>query len=234
MSNTPSPGIRIIVADQHPIFREGLKGLLAARGYTVVGEAGEAAEAFKLTIALQPDVLLLGVPSPRESTFEALEKVTQAGVRTIVLASRSEHNAAVVALQRGARGVLLKESEAEVLFESIECVLQGKYWLQGDDASELVHVIRRLAAWADAEAKKSRRFGLTRRELEIVSGVVMGDSNREIARRLSVREDTIKHHLSRVFDKLGVFSRVELAVFAIHHGLTASDGGDVSAEPTLA
>lgn len=230
LSGARRRGIRVIVADEWPIFREGLKGLLATRDYAVIGEAADACEAFKLAITLQPDVLLLGVAIPRESTFEPLEEVAQAapGVRTIVLIARSDHNAAIVALQRGARGVLLKESGADVLFDSIECVLQDNYWLHGDDASEMVHVIRRLAARAAAEAKKTRRYGLTHRELEIISGVVAGESNREIAGRLSVREDTVKHHLSKVFDKLGVFSRVELAVFAIHHGLASDEDGGAS------
>ena len=221
-----SARISVAIADPHPIFREGLKCLLGARGFSVVGEASDECEAIRLATASCPDLLLLGLSIPRSSAFEdTLARLALAApqVRTIILASRDDPNAAIIALQRGARGVLLKEASAESLFDGIDNVLQDKYWVHGDNPSEMVQLIRRLAARAEAEAKKNSRFGLTRRELEIVSGVVMGESNREIGRRLSVREDTVKHHLSNVFDKLGVFSRVELAVFAIHQGLVSTE-----------
>jgi DNA-binding NarL/FixJ family response regulator len=218
-------GASVLVADQYPIFREGLKGLLVSRGYAVVGEAAEPAEALQLAIKLQPNLLLLGVSVPQESTFEPLEHVARAApaVRTIVLAARSDHHMAIIALQRGAHGVLLKDSTADVLFVCIESVLQDEYWLHGDQASKMVRMFRRPTAGAEGEAEKVKRYGLTRREVEIIGGVVAGESNREIANRLSVREDTVKHHVSKVFDKLGVFSRVELAVFAMNHGLVPND-----------
>lgn len=222
----PSPRTRVAIADPHPIFREGLKCLLGSRGFEVVGEANDDSEAIRLATVTRPDLLLLGLAIPRSSRFEdTLADLTLAApeVRTIIIASRDDPNAAIVALQRGARGVLLKEASAESLFDGIESVLQDKFWVHGDNPSEMVQLIRRLAARAEAESKKSSRFGLTRRELEIVEGVVMGESNREIGRRLSVREDTVKHHLSNVFDKLGVFSRVELAVFAINQGLVSNE-----------
>lgn len=229
-SSTPRSDIsartRVAVADPHPIFREGLKGLLGARGFAVVGEASDECEAIRLATVSRPDLLLLGLAIPRSSSFEdtlANLAVSAPEVRTIIIASRDDPNAAIMALQRGARGVLLKEASVESLFDGIDSVLQDKFWVHGDNPSEMVQLIRRLAARAEAETKKSSRFGLTRRELEIVEGVVMGESNREIGRRLSVREDTVKHHLSNVFDKLGVFSRVELAVFAINQGLVSNE-----------
>lgn len=218
---------RILIADDHPIFREGLRRVLTAgRGFDVVGEAADAVEAVRLAVDLQPDVLLLDASMPHGSSSYVLEKLARAApvVRTIVLTAATGPNARATALERGARAVLAKGAAINFLFECIDAVLQGEYSGPQRDVPQPTHLMRPEDTPTPARAKEGR-FGLTPRQLEIVSAVVKGESNWQIARRLSVREDTIKHHLSCIFDKLGVFSRVELTVFAINHGLAANEEG---------
>ena len=112
--------------------------------------------------------------------------------------------------------MVLKSSPPELLFKSIRSVMAGQHWIGREAVSDLVQALR--AQMADGAEKPAReRFGLTRREIEITSSVVAGLSNREIGRKLSLSEDTVKHHLTNIFDKMGASNRLELALFAVHH-----------------
>jgi len=123
----------------------------------------------------------------------------------------------VEALQIGARGVVSKETATELLFKSIRTVVAGQYWVGRQEVSDLVAALRGLLpAGAD---ERSRSFGLTKRELEIVAAIVEGCTNRDIAQKFTLSEDTVKHHLTHIFDKLGVSNRLELAMFAVNHRL---------------
>ena len=216
-----SPEIRILIADDHPIFRDGLRRLLQAEGLNVVGEAPNGEEAVKLARQLNPDILLLDVAMPLKPGLEALRELAEAKtpVRTILLTAAIERTQIVEALQLGARGVVLKESATELLLKSIQAVIRGEFWVGRESVSDLVQTLRDLMPPAGAEARKSK-FGLTPRELEIISAIVAGYSNRDIAQKFSISEQTVKHHLTNTFDKLGVSTRLELALFAVNHGLT--------------
>jgi two-component system, NarL family, nitrate/nitrite response regulator NarL len=218
----PGRLIRIVLADDHPIFRDGLRRLLEAeRGFEVVGDARDGLEALDLVATLQPDILLLDVSMPTIDGLEVLKRLpAESSVRTIVLTAGLDDRGIVAALQYGARGVLLKGAATPLLYKSIRCVMQGEYWIGRDHVGDVVEALRGLSVGAPTAMRHKRPYGLTPRELEIVAGIVAGESNREIAERLSVREHTVKQHLSRIFDKTGVSSRLELAVFALNHGLT--------------
>lgn len=209
---------RIVIADDHPISRDGLRRLLESEpGLIVVGETGDGSEAITLVRDQRADILLLDFPFCRQPTLDTLRDiaVSEIDVRTILLAERVDSLDLTKALQLSAKGVVLKDSAAEVLFKSIRSVMTGHYWIGSGHVLDLPAGLRKL----NVERRRRRTFGLTLRELEIVRAVVEGHSNKEIAQRLSITENTVKSHLMRIFNKLGASNRVELALFARHHHL---------------
>jgi two-component system nitrate/nitrite response regulator NarL len=223
MDNRRSQPIRILLADDHPIFRDGLRRLLEAEpDLKVIGEACDGAEAVKMARQLKPDVMLLDLAMPRMPGLEALREMSSGpvsnSVRVILLTAAAEKKQIVEALQLGARGVVLKDSATQLLLKSIHTVMAGEYWVGRESVSNLVGYLRNLVQSSGEEAKQ-KKFGLTPRELEIVSAVVAGYSNKEIAEYFKISEDTVKHHLSNIFDKLGVSTRLELALFAVNQAL---------------
>jgi two-component system nitrate/nitrite response regulator NarL len=223
MDNKKAQPIRIVIADDHPIFRDGLRRLLEAEPkFAVIGEACDGAEAVKLARQLKPDILLLDLAMPRHPGLEALREMNSGSaphsVRIILLTAAAEKNQIVEALQLGARGVVLKDSATQLLLKSIDTVMAGEYWVGRESVSNLVQYLRTLIQSSGEEARQ-KKFGLTPRELEIVSAVVAGYANKEIAEYFKISEDTVKHHLSNIFDKLGVSTRLELALFAVNQSL---------------
>jgi two-component system, NarL family, nitrate/nitrite response regulator NarL len=223
MDNRRAQPIRILIADDHPIFRDGLRRLLEAEpDLKVVGEACDGAEAVKLVRQLRPDILLLDLAMPRHPGLEALREMSSGpasnSVRVILLTAAAEKNQIVEALQLGARGIVMKDSATLLLLKSIHTVMAGEYWVGRESVSNLVQYLRMLVQSSGEEARQ-KKFGLTPRELDIVSAVVAGYSNKEIAEYFKISEDTVKHHLSNIFDKLGVSTRLELALFAVNQSL---------------
>jgi DNA-binding NarL/FixJ family response regulator len=225
MNFKKSQPVRIVIADDHPIFRDGLRRLLEAEpDLKVLGEASDGAEAVRLARQLKPDILLLDLAMPKHPGLEALRDLsTGAGtnatpVRVILLTAAAEKSQIVEALQLGARGVVLKDSATQLLLKAIHTVMSGEYWVGRESVSNLVQYLRTLVQSSSDEARQ-KKFGLTPRELEIVAAVVAGYSNKEIAEYFKISEDTVKHHLSNIFDKLGVSTRLELALFAVNQSL---------------
>jgi two-component system, NarL family, nitrate/nitrite response regulator NarL len=217
----PSP-IRILIADDHPLFRDGLRRLLQAEpGFEVVGEASDGDILVDLARKTRPDILLLDLSMPRQDGMEVLRELSlsKIPVRTLLLTASIEKAQIVQALKLGAYGVIMKEATTQRLFDSIQCVMAGQYWIGRESVSDLVRALRSIAPTENGVRGKD--YGLTTRELEIVTLVVAGYSNPDIAQRCSISEQTVKHHISNIFDKLGVSNRLELALFAVNHRLTA-------------
>jgi DNA-binding NarL/FixJ family response regulator len=214
--------IRILIADDHPLFRDGLRKLLQTEpGFEVVGEASDGDELVGLARKAKPDILLLDLSMPKQDGMEVLRALAAAKVpvRTLMLTASINKAQIVQALKLGAYGVILKESTTQRLFDSIRCVMEGQFWVGRESVSDLVRALRDVSSAAEG-GTGTRDFGLTRRESEIVTLVVAGYSNPDIAQRCSISEQTVKHHVSNIFDKLGVSNRLELALFAVNHRLT--------------
>jgi DNA-binding NarL/FixJ family response regulator len=213
----PAP-IRIVIADEYPIFRDGLRRLLETDpGLQIVGEAGPGSTVVALVRQLAPDILLLG-PVPTIGPASAtLRQLADAGVsvRTILLVRAIDTAEVADALQLGACGIVSKDSGADLLFHCIDSVMAGYYWVGHERASNIAASVRRFVA----ARRQAQMFGLTRREQDIVRAVIDGDTNKEIGRRFSISENTVKRHLMHIFNKVGASSRIELALFAGHHRL---------------
>jgi DNA-binding NarL/FixJ family response regulator len=213
--------IRIVVADDHPVVRFGVKNMLMSEpGFEVVGEANDGDDAITQTLELEPDILLLDLLMPRLPGLEAMRAIMTKSprVKIILLTSTISPQQIIEALQIGARGIVLKDSVAGDLSQSLKAVLSGDYWIGGKRVANLLSALHELMAQAAAVPER-KTYGLTPRELEVVSCIVEGCSNRDIAKQFNISEETVKRHLSNVFDKTGVSTRLELALFAIAHKL---------------
>lgn len=191
--------------------------------FKVIGEATTADEALELVIALRPDVLLVDHAMPPEGSIGLLRNLAtkSVGTQTILLATSIEHSEIMQALLLGARGVIPKQSTSGLLFKSIRAVMDGELWVSRSTISTLIETLR---SYSEVENSESKNLGLTRRELDIIAAVVKGHVNKDIAQSFHISEHTVKHHLTRVFGKLGVSNRVKLAIYAVQHGLLKTDG----------
>jgi DNA-binding NarL/FixJ family response regulator len=211
--------IRIVTADDHPIFRDGLRRLLEAEpGFTIVGEAGSGREAIELVAERAPDVLLLDLAMPDGTGLDVLRAIgSTSRVRVILLTAAADKAETIEALQLGARGLVLKHSATPLLHKCIRAVVAGEYWFGHDRVPDMIDALRRLAQPRSASPVQT----LTRREIHVIAAVVGGATNRNISEQLGLSEQTVKNHLSHIYDKVGVSNRLELALFAIHHKLLA-------------
>ena len=218
------PPIRILIADAQPIFREGLRRALEAEpDLGVVGETGDGEEAVKLAQSLTPDLLLLDPAMPRGDCLEALGRLNgpEKRLNTILLTADLHGDQLVEAVRLGVRGVVSKDAPRELILKAIRSVLAGQYWLGREEVADVVQALVRTGPDSSGRHRRAAELPLTPREREVVMAVVEGFSNREIAGRLSIGEDTVKHHLTNIYDKLGLSSRVELVVHALSRGLAA-------------
>jgi two-component system nitrate/nitrite response regulator NarL len=214
--------IRILIVGVSVIFRLGLRTLLAKqRGLRVVGEAADYATAERLARKLKPDILMLDLDIPRHSASFTLQKYGELGRRTrvIVLSSVVDKSLVVEALRLGARGVVVKDGVINQEKQAIRAVFAGQCWLDGESFSDVLEYVHNLSP-ARSSAKQIN-FGLTSRETEILHAIAAGLGNKDIAQEFKISQETVKHHLTHIYDKLGVSNRLELALFIINHSLTA-------------
>jgi len=220
-----APTINIVISDDHALFREGLRKLLEAEpGIQIVGEAVDGEETVKVVRQVKPHVLLLDLSLPKLSGLEVLAQLSKLELqtRTIMLTAAIEREQVVEALQLGVRGIVLKHSALQLLLKSIRCVNEGQYWVGQEGVSDLIHALRRMKPSRGAP-EAPRNFGLSSREMEVIALIVAGYTNKDSARELGISENTAKHHLTNIFDKLGVSNRLELVLYAVDHGLVADN-----------
>jgi DNA-binding NarL/FixJ family response regulator len=209
--------IRIVIADDHPVVRDGLRGMLGAEAdLEVVGEAGDGAEVLGLVDALRPDVILMDLRMPGMSGLDAIRTLTARGsaARVLVLTTYDSDRDVVPALEAGATGYLLKDTPRAELVRGIRAAARGDAVLAPSVASHLVTQLRRPA-----------RDALSDRELEVLTLISQGDTNRAAAIRLHVSEATIKTHLIHIYEKLDVGDRAAAVAAAYERGLLRPRSG---------
>ena len=230
----PGKATRVVLADNDSIFRASLRQLLSVppltikqvysvdvgTGFQVVGEAGTGEETVRIVESIEPDLLLIDLSMPRKSGLEALAELQRHNdrMRTVLLATTIDKPQLLTAVQLGVRGLILKDSTTEVLFGAIVSVLAGQYFLGPALITDFIEAVRPLIGSSRAQGGKLA-FGLTPREREVLTLVSAGCANKEIARQCSVSEETVKHHLTRIFEKVGASNRTELAMLAARNGL---------------
>ena len=214
---------RIVIADDHHLVREGLRKLLELQpDFLVVGEAADGLEALERVKDLKPDVLLLDLAMPRMNGLEVLRELGDAveHVKTVLLTAAIEPEETLQALRLGARGVVLKETAAHMLYRCIRALMDGEFWVGHERINDLLRTLRELERAPAREEPPASR--LTRRELQVVGAIVEGAANKDIGKAFGLSEQTVKNHLSNIYDKLGVSTRLELALYAVHHRLLAN------------
>jgi two-component system, NarL family, nitrate/nitrite response regulator NarL len=220
----PTGSIRITIADDHPIFRLGVRTLLSHQdGFAVVAEAGDSESAVDVVTSLRPDILLIDHNLPRLNGLDVVRRIHAArtGTRAIILTAAMSEPEIQHALLHGAWGVVLKHTATDVLPECIRQVMKGEHWIGVESVNALIGGIRAPTGGGS--------LSLTPREVDIVRRVARGASNKDIASDLTMGEQTVKNHLRRIFRKLNVANRVELALLAVEQQI-GSDAGTSEAE----
>jgi two-component system, NarL family, nitrate/nitrite response regulator NarL len=211
---------RVLLIDDHTLFREGLQELLSRRNIETVGAVGDGETGIRLARELLPDVILLDMRMPTMNGLEVLRRLRQSGLRMpiVMLTTSTAESDLIECLRNGAQGYLLKEMEPADLVAALEDIIQGKTVVAPHLAQLLVRVVQ---GQAETEDDASGPFDtLTPREGEILNLLAEGQSNKVIARNLGISDGTVKLHVKAILRKLGVHSRVEAAVLAVQHNLS--------------
>jgi len=216
------PKLRVVIVDDHTLFREGLRTILEMEeDIEVVADAENAEDIVELIWQTRPDVLLLDIRMPQGCGLDAVPAVLRISPRTqvLVLTACDEKEEHVRAFKLGAKGVILKDSARQTLMQAIHTVCGGQVWVDPRMATALVEELSHLGPESAGPAGRDEN-GLTERELEIVRLVASGYKNKEVGNTLTISERTVKTHLQNIFQKLGVRDRVALVMYALQHGLT--------------
>lgn len=207
--------IRVMVADDHPIVRSGIRGELGRQpGFLVVGEALNGDETLRLARELRPDVLLLDVNMPGLKAVKVLRELKREPqtCRVLMLTAYGDPGTVLGMFKAGADGYLLKDEDPELIAEAVRAVHRGELWLSPLLSPEVVAIVR-----GKGGAKVGEK--LTAREEEVLHFLVGGSTNKEIAHALDTSERTVEFHVSNILEKLGVKSRLEAAMWAKEHGV---------------
>ena len=208
--------IRVLIADDHAIVREGLRAVIGSQpDLQLVGEARDGEQAVRLACTLQPDVIVLDLVMPRKSGVEAIRDIRKENprARILVLTSFAEDDQVLSAIRAGALGYLLKDSSSQELIEAVRCLHRGESSLHPAVAQKLVLGLRQ------APASESRPEALTEREKQVLAGMSRGLSNQAIGDELHVGEGTVRFHVSNILAKLHLENRTQAVLYALREGL---------------
>lgn len=218
MNDSTATLMRVIIIDDHALFRAGLKGLLEQRNIEVIGEAANGKEGIEYVKKLTPDIILLDLRMPDMSGLEVLKTLRddQITIPVVVLTTSNEETDLIKALRSGAQGYLLKDMEPDELVAALRDIEKGKNVVAQELTDALARMVQGKTLTEDEQGPFSE---LTPREHEILCLLAEGQSNKLIARNLGISDGTVKLHVKAILRKLGIHSRVEAAVIAVEQGL---------------
>lgn len=208
---------KVLIADDHPLARKAIRSLLDGdAAFEIIGEASNGEEAYQMAGNLQPDLVLMDINMPRWDGLKATLEIkrTYPHIRIVILSVSDDVADLFTAIQYGAQGYLLKNLEPDDWLSYLHALLDGDTEFSRELAGRMLHSFRK-----DEELDEPKPTVLTPREKEIVQCVAAGDTNKQIGERLVITENTVKNHIKNVLEKLNVENRVQLAAYAVRHGL---------------
>jgi two-component system response regulator DegU len=216
-SGGPTVPIRLLLADDHRMLREGLRRSLSERGFDVIGEARDGAEAVDLVTALRPDVVLMDVSMPEMDGVEATREIRQRGsdVRIVMLTMHADHDVLADAIRAGANGYLVKDCSTDEIAAAVETVAAGETALSPRLAASMLAEVRRQELQSEAERL------ITKREEEVLQLIADGCSTPEVAERLYISQKTVKNHLASIYQKLDARDRTQAVLQAVRMGIVS-------------
>lgn len=216
--------LKVLIIDDHTLFREGLEGLLSRRRIEVIASAGDGEEGIRLAQELTPDIILLDMRMPGIGGLDVLTRLKEIDIQPpiAILTTSSEESDLVEALRKGARGYLLKDMDPDELVMALRDIVAGKTVVAPNLAATLAKVVQGDIGTV-GDSPETIFDDLTPRELEILGLLAEGQSNKVIARNLGITDGTVKLHVKAILRKLEVHSRVEAAVIAVKHSMSKSD-----------
>ncbi len=212
--------LKVLIIDDHTLFRVGLEGLLESRGIVVVASTGEGQGCLKLVTELTPDIILLDMRMPRLDGLSVLKQLRQNNIQIpiVMLTTSTDETDLVESLRSGAQGYLLKDMAPDDLVLALRDIVSGKTVVAPDLAPILAKAVQGNPA-KDTKKDSSPFSALTPRETEILALLAEGQSNKAIARNLGISDGTVKLHVKAILRKLNLHSRVEAAVMAVEYGI---------------
>lgn len=212
--------IRVLIADDHTMVRQGLKQILELENdMTVIAQAPNGEEAIKLAKECSPDVILMDINMPGMNGLQAIKEMKEDNIpsKIIVLTIHEDREYLFKTIQMGAEGYVLKDAEPGILLEAIRSVNRGQSYIQANMTRELVKEFNKITLHDKTKGEESN---LTAREIEVLELIAEGMINKEIAKRLYISEKTVKNHVSNIFRKLNVSDRTQAAIYAFKHNMT--------------
>jgi DNA-binding NarL/FixJ family response regulator len=211
--------LRVLLVDDHDLFRSGLVNLLSEHGLHVVGEAENGDVALRLVRELAPDVVIMDLNMPGQSGVDVIRQMTSIAplTRVVVLTISADDSDVINAVMGGACGYLLKDSSVDQLIAGIRSAAAGESLISPQIAAKMLQMLR--AQRSSVDAAETIRAELSEREIEVLKLIASGNDNAEIARALFISPKTVKNHISNILMKLQMENRIQAAVYAVRSGI---------------